>query len=126
MPMKRKIKPIGTIKEELKACRKAWKANPKATFAWCCHHTVLVELLIFCGAFGRIHVIMHEKDTHEKAIRLRNFRPVRVKLPEGLITHPHDFDLAYHATRLKSSHTRDWPDHTWDGGTIFCHGWSDL
>ena len=92
--MKSKIKiPIKSIKEELKACRKAFTSNPKAKFAWTCHHAVLVEFLTEPWQ-NRIKYIMTEKAESERAVRLRNFRPVRIELPAKLIKAGAEYDKA--------------------------------
>ena len=102
--MKSKIKtPIKSIKEELKACKKAFTSNPKAKFAWTCHHTVLIELLTEPYQ-NRIKYIMTGKPESERAVRLRNFRPVRIKLPARLIKAGAEYDKAraeYNKTRAE-------------------------
>jgi len=73
--------PLKSISEERAACIAAFESNPKATFAWCCHHSVLIETLTE-PFMARIEYIDTDKPEGERAIRLRNFRPVRVELPE--------------------------------------------
>ena len=73
--------PIGTIEEELAACRKAFQENPEAKYAWCCHHSVLLEPLTEPYE-NRIKYILSYKEAEQQAIRFRNFRPVRIQLPE--------------------------------------------
>lgn len=118
--MKTKSRKIGTIAEELAACRKAWAANPNATTAWCCHHLILIEPLTEL-AENRIAYILSDKAEHEQAVRLRNFRPVRVKLPPALAKARADLDKARaeNADTLNTLHTQDWSDHAWDGQSIF-------
>ena len=82
-----------TIKTELAACRKAWAANPTAKLAWCCHHAILLERLTK-PAENRIAYILSDKSKEEQAIRLHNFRPARVKLPEAIEKACAEFDKA--------------------------------
>jgi hypothetical protein len=70
-----KIK-IGTIEQELKKCRAAFAAHPKATWAWCCHHEIHCEALTE-PAENRIAFILSSKDKSEQAVRLLNFRPCK-------------------------------------------------
>jgi hypothetical protein len=70
------MKKIGTIKQEEKACRKAFADYPNATMAWCCHHDVWLEPLSE-PAKNRINFILNYKNKSEQALRLRNFRPVK-------------------------------------------------
>ena len=76
-------KPILSIEEELAACRKAFQENPKAKYAWCCHHSILLEPLTEPYE-NRIQYILENKEKKEQAVRFRNFRPVRIQLPEKL------------------------------------------
>lgn len=106
-PTKKPKKPIGTITKERAACIAAFKKHPNHTWFWCCHHEVLTER---CGAnFGgfmeRVRYIDDEKQTNEKAVRFRNFRPVIV----GKNKRP----------ASRNSFNRQWPDNTWNGHTIF-------
>ena len=77
-------KPILSIEEELAACRKAFQENPKAKYAWCCHHSILLELLTE-PCENRIQYILENKEKKEQAIRFRNFRPLRIELPKEII-----------------------------------------
>ena len=80
--MKIKLK---SIEEELIDCRAAFAAHPEAKFGWCIHHEVLFEQIDKeYGVEGRIACIMNGKAEGERAIRLRNFRPVRVEIPREL------------------------------------------
>lgn len=99
---KRKIKPIGTIKQELKACKDAFKKYPNAKFVWCCHHTRLNERLFthWMSWQQRINYILTNKPRYQRAIRFRNFRPV---IGRG---------------RTRASFNREWPNNTWDGYSI--------
>ena len=78
--MKIKIKSVET---ELAACRKAWVEAPDAKLAWCCHHAVELETLTE-PAENRIAYILSCKRKEEQAIRLHNFRPARINLPEAI------------------------------------------
>ena len=145
--MKIKLK---SIEEELIDCRAAFAAHPKAKFGWCIHHDVHVEPIDkVSGVEGRITCIMKDKLEGERAIRLRNFRPVRVELPRELTEASAAKNEARAACReawaayveataaynkawtaldkacaacepeLKKLHDQDWPDNTWNGESIF-------
>ena len=73
----------GSIKTELANCREAWNNNKDAKYAWCCHHAIRFEALIEPFE-SRIAYILMDKPENERAIRLRNFRPVRIELPKEL------------------------------------------
>ena len=77
-------KPIQSIKKELAACRKAFQEAPEAKYAWCCHHSILLEPLTE-PCENRIQYILENKEKAEQAVRFRNFRPVRIKLPKEII-----------------------------------------
>jgi cation transport regulator ChaB len=71
--MKKKIK---SIEEELADCRAAFAQHPNAKLVWMCHHEVLIEPLT--NPFEhRINYILINKPENERAVRLRNFRPVK-------------------------------------------------
>ena len=107
------------ITKELKACRKAWKDNP-AKLAWCCHHTILIEPLTE-PAENRIAHILSAKPLNEQAIRLKNFRPVRVTLPAELDKARAEWNKASAEwnKELTALHAQDWPNNTWNGESIF-------
>ena len=70
------MKPIKSIEEELADCRQAFAEHPDAKTVWCCHHEVLVEELT--DPFeARISYILSDKPEEERAVRFRNFRPVK-------------------------------------------------
>src|SRR3989304_10371216 len=73
-----------SIKQAAKECRAAWEAHPDATWAWCLHHGVMLELLIEPYQ-ARIAYILKRKPKHEQVTRLNNFRPVVSKLPIKVI-----------------------------------------
>src|ERR1035441_7515378 len=73
------MEPVGTIEEELAMCIKAWESCPEAKWAWCCHHGWLREPLIEPW-MNRVQYIINTKPVGERAIRLRNFRPIRILL----------------------------------------------
>ena len=69
------VKKLGTIEEEAVECRKAFEGVQVGSPVWCCHHEKLTETLEE-PAENRIRYILEEKSTKERAIRLREFRPV--------------------------------------------------
>jgi hypothetical protein len=69
------VKELGTIEEEAVECRKAFEGVEVGSPVWCCHHEKLTETLEE-PAENRIRYILEEKSTKERAIRLREFRPV--------------------------------------------------
>src|SRR3972149_3435308 len=73
-----------SITKALADCRAAWEAHPDATWAWCLHHGVMLELLIEPYE-ARIAYILEHKPKHEQVTRLNNFRPVVSKLPAEII-----------------------------------------
>ena len=77
-------KPIQSIKKELAACRKAFQEAPEAKYAWCCHHSILLEPLTE-PCENRIQYILENKEKAEQAVRFRNFRPLRIELPKEII-----------------------------------------
>ena len=86
-------KPIQSIKKELAACRKSFQENPKAKYAWCCHHSILLELLTEPYE-NRIQYILEYKEKEEQAIRFRNFRPLRIEFPKEIIEARAKYDEA--------------------------------
>src|SRR3972149_4960108 len=73
-----------SLTKALAECRQAWEAHPDATWAWCLHHGVMLELLIEPYQ-ARIAYILKRKPKHEQVTRLNNFRPVVSKLPAKII-----------------------------------------
>jgi len=73
-----------SLTKALADCRQAWEAHPDATWAWCLHHGVMLELLIEPYQ-ARIAYILKRKPKHEQVTRLNNFRPVVSKLPIKVI-----------------------------------------
>ena len=71
---------LGTIEEELVACRKRFEGVEVGAFVWCCHHGIELEVLTEPPE-ARIGYIMHGKSSIEQARRLYEFRPVLGKLP---------------------------------------------
>ena len=90
------MKPIKSIEEELADCRQAFAEHPDAKTVWCCHHEVLVEELT--DPFeARISYILSDKPEEERAVRFRNFRPVK---NEATIARPYkDYKTATEKTR---------------------------
>ena len=74
---------LGTIEEELAACRKRFEGVEVGAFVWCCHHEIELEVLTEPPE-KRIDYIMHENSSIERARRLYEFRPVLGKLPAEL------------------------------------------
>jgi hypothetical protein len=105
------MKPIGTIKKELAACKAAWKSCPDSKIAWCCHHEVRMEPLTEPWS-NRVDYILDNKPVNERTIRLRNFRPVRVELPAELNKAYAEWDKA-----RAELHNKDWPNNTWNKTT---------
>ena len=115
---------LRSIKVELKACRAAWRANPRATSAWCYHPMILWEPLTEPPT-ARIVYIMESKISSERASRLRNFRPVRIQLPASIrrrMDHGDVFNPDLISTSMRKTleelHDQDWSDHTWNGHFI--------
>ena len=72
--------PLKSTADELADCRRAFEESPQAKLAWCLHHEVHVEPLTESWQ-NRINYIAKSKPEAERALRFRNFRPVRVELP---------------------------------------------
>jgi len=138
---------LGTIKKELENCKAAWKSVSNAKWAWCCHHDMLMEPL--CVSWEvRVEYILKNKEKSERAVRFRNFRPVRVAIPTKLekcgIEYTNAWNKYYHdnsqlntvkataaiakynkvvdtlsADNWIKLHDKDWPDNTWSGESIF-------
>jgi hypothetical protein len=70
---------LKSIREELKACRAAFRKYPNATHAWFIHHGKLVERINrFCSTIDcRIKYISSSKLLSERANRFRKMRPVK-------------------------------------------------
>ena len=66
---------LGSIEDEAKACREAFKGIKIGAFVLHCHHEILGESLLE-DAENRIRYILTQKPEHERALRLRLFRPV--------------------------------------------------
>ena len=127
------MKALGTIEQELADLNSAWEAHPEATWAWCCHHAILAEPLTEPWQ-NRRDYILSDKPKDERAIRLRNFRPViddaklklldddyrakRKLLDDDYWAKRKPLDDDYDAKR-KLLHDAEWPDNTWNGSDIF-------
>ena len=123
------MKPIGTIKEELAACRAAIAEYPDAKWFWCLHHEQLCEEATE-PIENRIRYILKEKPEHEQATRFRNLRPVkdaaslikawaeyeRVKAP-ALAEYERVTAQAW--AEVAKQLAAEWPDNTWQGKSIF-------
>ena len=134
---------IGTIEQELAACKKAWEPYQKkwwGVFAWNFHHSLECEGLR-AAPQERIHGIMTEKDEDERAVRLHDFRPMKTapdwlkEADEKHLAAWKKCDMAWaeyymawkkynaalkdHKPELDAAHLQDVPGHTWNGTTIF-------
>ena len=91
------MKKLCSVKTELKNCRQAFKASPKAKYAWCLHHKAIIEPLLE-PAENRINYILENKLEKEQPARFRNFRPVRIKLSDelkGILDNYHNLRTDY-------------------------------
>src|ERR1022692_2055043 len=70
------LTPLKSIEEEMQDSITAFKAYPDAKHSWRCHHELLAEMLTE-SFMERIIYIRDEKPEHERALRFRNFRPVK-------------------------------------------------
>ncbi len=106
---KKPRKPIGSINAERADCLKAFARYPKANYFWCCHHAELFEMpnhpfKIMQSVKFRLAFIHTDKEGRERAIRYRNFRPVK---PPG-------------KRKLTAKlFNEQWPNNTWNGSSIF-------
>jgi protein gp37 len=112
-----KIK-IGTIEQELKKCRAAFAAHPKATWAWCCHHEIHCEALTE-PAENRIAFILSSKSKSEQAVRLLNFRPCKDAYAVKTSSDAYDVAVKTADKTLQNLHRAEWPNNTWTGTSIF-------
>ncbi len=67
---------LGTIEEEARACREAFKGVKVGALVWHCHHGELLEALTEAPE-NRIAYIIRMKSPAEIPLRLHLFRPVR-------------------------------------------------
>ena len=74
------MKELGTIEQEAADCRAAFANSKVGDAVWLCHHGMLCEPLSELPE-NRISYILSSKSRNEQARRLREFRPVRGKLP---------------------------------------------
>jgi len=61
--------PLKSISEERAACIAAFEASPNSSFAWCCHHAILIEPLTE-SFMARIKYIDTDKAEGERAVRI--------------------------------------------------------
>ena len=66
---------LKSIEDEARACRRAFAKTKIGCFTLHCHHKILGEPLAE-SAKNRIAYILSGKPEHERALRLRLFRPV--------------------------------------------------
>ena len=69
---------LKSIEKEAADCRKAFKGFPVGGYVLHCHHEIIGETLRG-DAENRITYIFTQKPEHERALRLRLFRPVPEK-----------------------------------------------
>jgi len=117
---------LGTIEEELAACRKRFEGVEVGAFVWCCHHEIELEVLTEPPE-KRIDYIMHENSSIERARRLYEFRPVLGKLPAELgkarvewNNASAEWDKAYakYHVEIHALHVAEVPDTAWNGTSI--------
>lgn len=116
---------LKSIKQELAACREAWLVST-SKLAWCCHHRILIEPLTEPYE-NRIKYILSDKDESEHAVRFRNFKPVRIRVPaewdktgaEWNKTRA-ELDKAWVEwnKEIVALFNQDWPGNTWNGESI--------
>jgi Skp family chaperone for outer membrane proteins len=66
---------VGTIEQEEARCRRAFRSVNVGALVHCCHHAIHFEHLTEPWE-NRVNYILREKPQHERAVRLRWFRPV--------------------------------------------------
>jgi hypothetical protein len=124
---------LKSIEEEAEDCRQAFKGVKEGAFVWLCHHEVLVEVLKE-EVENRIRYILTWKPEGERAIRLREFRPVKEELPKEYSEARQKYDEAWqkydevrqkydeaqqkYDEELTSIHLKAYPDTVWDKRTI--------
>jgi hypothetical protein len=101
--------------EAEKLCREVWRAAPEAKWAWCCHHSILLERLTE-PASHRIDYIVGYKLPTEIERRLNNFRPVLSKLLTRRLDKAQDTRVkAWDACHKVHDKTWDARAKAWDG-----------
>lgn len=92
-------------------------ANPPRMWAWCCHHEMEIEPMMFSPQ-DRIKYILSYKPRYERVTRLNNFRPVSAPPTELLLK---NWELAWRCAehlvadeQLIVLHKTDVPNHTWN------------
>lgn len=137
------MKPLGTIEEERLGCVATHEAHPYVTAEWCHWHDKLVTLKTPTETWQqRIEIILTQKPEAERAVRLRNFRPVVGRLPADCRKADADLNktvadrgktaadlnkaaadlrrvYADHSAELIAQYDHEWPDNTWNGKSIF-------
>ena len=142
------MKELGTIEQEAADCRAAFANSKVGDAVWLCHHEVLCEPLRELPE-NRISYILSSKSRNEQARRLREFRPVRGKLPAEwdkanaelakaraewykanaeLSKAGAEWDKAYaewakagaeFMPQLMALHAEECPDSVWNGQSLF-------
>ena len=121
------MKELGTIEQEAADCRAAFANSKVGDAVWLCHHGVLCEPLSELPE-NRIAYILSEKSSNEQARRLREFRPVRGKLPAEWYKAGAEWDKACaewdkagaeFMPQLMALHAEECPDSVWNGQSLF-------
>ena len=128
------MKELGTIEQEAADCRAAFANSKVGDAVWLCHHEILCEPLSELPE-NRIAYILSEKSSNEQARRLREFRPVRGKLPAEWNKALAEWDkalaewdkaraewnkaLAEFMPQLMALHAKECPDSVWNGQSLF-------
>ena len=128
------MKELGTIEQEAADCRAAFANSKVGDAVWLCHHGMLCEPLSELPE-NRIAYILLEKSSNEQARRLREFRPVRGKLPAewdkahaelakaGAEWDKANAELAKARAefmpQLMALHAEECPDSVWNGQSLF-------
>jgi hypothetical protein len=102
---------LNSIAEEAAACREAFKGFKVGGFTLHCHHEQVGETLTE-EAENRIAYILSSKPEHERAIRLRLFRPVSVVRLKKFKKANADWQKAY-ADRQKANADRQKANADW-------------
>jgi hypothetical protein len=117
-----KGKKLGTLKQEEKACRAAFKSKKIGVWVRCCHHSRHVEKLTE-RAGERIDYIIANKfhetkiNADERPRRLREFRPLS-KRAAKVWAKGASLDAEFDKVDRQDN-----PGTTWDGNSIFGRGW---
>lgn len=109
-------------------CRKVWKANPNAKWAWHLHHEQLAERIDYYSSspVDRINFIRDNKVESERVTRFNLFRPIKddsLLLQYGgtISAYPFSLDRVFPriSEQLAILHKQECNPCPWDGKTIF-------